>query len=53
MDKENKKALIALIVMGIIGLIGIGFVVYIYVTYGNKTVSEIPAWVLPFFIGRD
>lgn len=53
MNKEDKKAWIALIVMLIVALIGIGFIVYIYATYGSKPINEIPAWVLPFFIGRD
>lgn len=53
MNLEDKKVWIALIVMIILGLIGIGFIVYVYATYGGKPVSEIPAWVLPFFIGRN
>ncbi len=33
----------------LLALAGIGFVIYVYVRYGNTPITELPAWVLPFF----
>ena len=37
-------------IMILLALVGIGFVIYVYVRYGNTPIAELPAWILPFFI---
>lgn len=41
----KPNIIIGLIITGVLAAL----VVYIFATYGNKPVSEIPAWVLMFF----
>lgn len=40
---------ITLVIMILLALVGIGFVIYVHITYGNTPITELPAWVLPFF----
>ena len=46
MDKLVK----AIIVLFIVGILCFG--VYVLVTYGGKPITEIPAWAVPFFLGK-
>ena len=45
----NKGTLIILVIMILLALAGISFAIYVYVTYGNTPLKDLPAWVLPFF----
>lgn len=38
--------LILLIIFGVIG-----FEIYLWITYGNKSIDEVPAWVWWFWLG--
>ena len=51
-DKDLIRAYVNLIILGIIvvGIIGLG--AYILIVYGGKPLSELPAWVIPFFLHR-
>lgn len=40
----------ALIVLFAIGCLC--FVAYVLITYGDKPITDIPAWAIPFFWGR-
>lgn len=46
MDKLVK----AILVLFIVGILCFG--VYVLVTYGGKPITEIPAWAVPFFLGK-
>lgn len=46
MDKLVK----AILVLFIVGILC--FVVYVLVTYSGKPITEIPAWAVPFFLGK-
>lgn len=54
MNERKEKLLITLIiiVIGLFALCGIGWLIYVYTTYGGKPINELPSWVLPYFIGR-
>lgn len=44
------KLVIAICIIFIIGVIGFG--IYVLVAYGGKPITEIPSWVVPFFLGK-
>lgn len=33
-------------------LIVLGFVIFVYIKYGGKPITELPAWAVKFFITR-
>ena len=45
----NKDAFIVLVILILLALVGIGFTIYVYATYANTPLKDLPAWVLPFF----
>lgn len=45
-----NKFVTALFVLFIIAVLGFG--VYVLVTYGDKPITEIPSWAVPFFLGK-
>jgi cytosine/uracil/thiamine/allantoin permease len=49
MDKLAKVLLVLqfLFIVAILGL-----VIYVYVKYGGKPITEIPSWAVPFFLGK-
>lgn len=48
--EKRKIGIIAIVVfMVICALVGIGFMIYVYATYGNTPIKDLPAWALPFF----
>jgi len=56
MIKRDKKTtilyLVVAIVLGLILLTLVGANIYFWIKYGNKPVSEIPAWVFWFMWGK-
>ena len=51
--KTELKGISLYVLLGIIILcafVGIGFTIYVYITYGNMSFDELPAWVIPFFV---
>lgn len=46
MDKLVK----VLIFLFIVVVLGVG--IYVWVTYGDKPITEVPSWVVPFFFGK-
>ena len=46
MSREDKNILIKIIILAIIILVSIGFSVWVMKTYGNKTIDEVPMWVI-------
>ena len=46
MDKLVK----VLIFLFIVAVLGLG--IYVLVTYGDKPITEIPSWAVPFFFGK-
>ncbi len=52
---QKSETIISLIICGIILLIALGFIaliIYVWIAYGNKPVTEIPAWALAIMFGR-
>lgn len=49
MNKREIGTIIIIVFMIICALVGIGFMIYVYSTYGNTPLEDLPAWVLPFF----
>ena len=49
--KERGPWTIFLIVLVIICIAAIAFEIYLWVTYGDTPVGELPSWVLFFMIG--
>ena len=39
------------IVIAVFVVIALGVTIYVYITYGNKPITEIPAWAATFFVG--
>lgn len=54
MSERKEKILFTLLIIVIVllAMCGIGWLIYVYTTYGGKPLNELPAWVLPYFIGR-
>lgn len=52
MRKERiiEKLITAILIIFIIGVIGFG--IYVLAAYGGKPITEIPSWVVPFFLGK-
>lgn len=48
-EDKNFIAWIIFALLILLALIGIGFVIFVYVKYGNVPIKDLPAWVLPFF----
>lgn len=46
-----KEIILSILVGLFIGLalLSLTFLVSVYITYGNTPLSELPAWVIPFF----
>ena len=49
MNEREIGAIAIIVIMTICVLVGIGFMIYVYDTYGNTPLEDLPAWVLPFF----
>ena len=50
MDNRERLVIILAIILGAIIIVGaISFVIWIYVTYGNVPLKDLPAWILPYF----
>ena len=49
-ESRMDKFVRALIVLFAIGCLC--FVAYVLITYGDKPITDIPAWAIPFFWGR-
>lgn len=45
-----NKLVKALIFLFIVAILGLG--IYVLVTYGDKPITEIPSWAVPFFFGK-
>lgn len=52
LDKDLILAYVNLIILGIIVVGIIGLSVYVLIVYGGRPLSELPAWVIPFFLKR-
>lgn len=48
--KQNILIIIFMTLFITLFLGGIGFAIYVYATYSNVPLKDLPAWVLPFFI---
>lgn len=45
-----NRFILVLMWVAIIGVLAFG--VFVFVKYGNMPISELPAWVVPFFLHR-
>ena len=45
-----SKFVKVMLVLFIVAVLGLG--VYVLVAYGNKPITEIPSWAVPFFLGK-
>lgn len=45
---DDHEGIIALFIV-IVLFCSVGFAIWVYATYGNTPVSDLPAWVLPWF----
>ena len=49
MRKKEMGLYIIIAFMVVCALVGISFMVYVYATYWNTPLKDLPAWALPFF----
>lgn len=53
--KEYWLFLITVLGMAILLLLGLAYIgvrVYCFITYGDKPITEVPSWALPFMFGE-
>ncbi len=52
MNKSDYLLAAVIIILALIGLACGGVSVYCFITYGDKPITEVPSWALPFMFGN-
>ena len=49
---EEYWIVVVMFIFILIGLVSGGISIYCFITYGDKPITEVPSWALPFMFGR-